>query len=231
MPVQPSETGLPPRCEICGARYGPGSENCPGSDCAPRLRLQVRRLQPDHFDRARAAGQSHHQPHRYAADAEVAHQEDPAQYLPATAALIARTAPARGMAALELAFPVRKTPRLRPAGFFLAMPHVRASAKLLIKKRQGHVREVSLTNCATRSTRASVLSGGDIDARYHHDPAGNPAPKPRAVVRPRTTEDVSALAAALSPRRCPRYDAGRHDRAGARRACRMRTKSCCRWSA
>ena len=39
----------------------------------------------------------------------------------------------------------------------------------------------------------TVLSGGDIDARYHHDPAGNPVPKPRAVVRPRTTEDVSAL--------------------------------------
>ena len=41
--------------------------------------------------------------------------------------------------------------------------------------------------------KGTVLSGGDIDARYHHDPAGNPAPKPRAVVRPRTTEDVSAL--------------------------------------
>ncbi len=39
----------------------------------------------------------------------------------------------------------------------------------------------------------AVLSGGDIDARYHHDLAGNPGPKPRAVVRPRTTEDVSAL--------------------------------------
>jgi FAD/FMN-containing dehydrogenase len=39
----------------------------------------------------------------------------------------------------------------------------------------------------------AVLSGDDIDARYHHDPAGNPVPKPRAVVRPKTTEDVSAL--------------------------------------
>ena len=38
-----------------------------------------------------------------------------------------------------------------------------------------------------------MLSGGDIDARYHHDLAGNPVPKPRAVVRPRTTEDVSVL--------------------------------------
>jgi FAD/FMN-containing dehydrogenase len=46
-----------------------------------------------------------------------------------------------------------------------------------------------------RSTldKGAVLSGGDIDARYHHDPAGNPVPKPRAVVRPRTTEDVSVL--------------------------------------
>ena len=41
--------------------------------------------------------------------------------------------------------------------------------------------------------KGTVLSGGDIDARYHHDLAGNPVPKPRAVVRPRTTEDVSAL--------------------------------------
>jgi len=39
----------------------------------------------------------------------------------------------------------------------------------------------------------AVLSGDDIDARYHHDPAGKPAPKPRAVVRPKTTADVSAL--------------------------------------
>ncbi|HMM88667.1 FAD-binding oxidoreductase [Bradyrhizobium sp.] len=39
----------------------------------------------------------------------------------------------------------------------------------------------------------AVLAGDDIDARYHHDIAGNPAPKPRAVVRPRTTEDVSTL--------------------------------------
>ena len=41
--------------------------------------------------------------------------------------------------------------------------------------------------------KGAVLSGGDIDARYHHDLAGNPVPKPRAVVRPRTTEDVSVL--------------------------------------
>src|SRR3954453_19475913 len=41
--------------------------------------------------------------------------------------------------------------------------------------------------------KGAVLSGSDIDARYHHDLAGHPAPKPRAVVRPRTTEDVSTL--------------------------------------
>ena len=41
--------------------------------------------------------------------------------------------------------------------------------------------------------KGAVLSGDDIDARYHHDMAGIPVPKPRAVVRPRTTEDVSAL--------------------------------------
>lgn len=41
--------------------------------------------------------------------------------------------------------------------------------------------------------QGSVLTGPDIDARYHHDMSGNPVPKPRAVVRPRTTEDVSTL--------------------------------------
>jgi FAD/FMN-containing dehydrogenase len=41
--------------------------------------------------------------------------------------------------------------------------------------------------------KGSVLSGDDIDARYHHDMQGRPVPKPRAVVRPKTTEDVSAL--------------------------------------
>src|SRR5262245_47510086 len=39
----------------------------------------------------------------------------------------------------------------------------------------------------------AVLSGDDIDARYHHDLAGDPVPRPRAVVRPRTTQDVSTL--------------------------------------
>ena len=41
--------------------------------------------------------------------------------------------------------------------------------------------------------KGAVLTGDDIDARYHHDMAGKPVPKPRAVVRPKTTEDVSAL--------------------------------------
>jgi FAD/FMN-containing dehydrogenase len=39
----------------------------------------------------------------------------------------------------------------------------------------------------------AVLSGADIDARYFHDLAGRPVDKPRAVVRPKSTEDVSAL--------------------------------------
>jgi FAD/FMN-containing dehydrogenase len=38
-----------------------------------------------------------------------------------------------------------------------------------------------------------VLAGADIEPRYHHDMAGKPVPKPRAVVRPKTTEDVSSL--------------------------------------
>lgn len=46
--------------------------------------------------------------------------------------------------------------------------------------------------------KSSVLTGTDIDSRYYHDLAGKPVAKPRAVVRPRTTEDVSAFAPALS---------------------------------
>lgn len=38
-----------------------------------------------------------------------------------------------------------------------------------------------------------VLSGDDIDTRYHLDFSGQPVAKPRAVVRPKTTEDVSTL--------------------------------------
>ncbi|MGY4408118.1 FAD-binding oxidoreductase [Bradyrhizobium sp. USDA 3315] len=48
-----------------------------------------------------------------------------------------------------------------------------------------HLREV-LDN-------SSVLTGTDIDARYYHDLAGKAVAKPRAVVRPRTTEQVSDL--------------------------------------
>jgi FAD/FMN-containing dehydrogenase len=41
--------------------------------------------------------------------------------------------------------------------------------------------------------QGAVLTGDDIDARYYHDIAGNAVPRPPAVVRPRTTEDVAAL--------------------------------------
>lgn len=41
--------------------------------------------------------------------------------------------------------------------------------------------------------KGSVLTGTDIDSRYYHDLAGKPVAQPRAVVRPRTTEDVAAL--------------------------------------
>jgi FAD/FMN-containing dehydrogenase len=40
---------------------------------------------------------------------------------------------------------------------------------------------------------AAVLAGADIDARYFTDSAGSPVPKPQAVVRPKTTEEVSRL--------------------------------------
>jgi FAD/FMN-containing dehydrogenase len=39
----------------------------------------------------------------------------------------------------------------------------------------------------------AVQSGADIDARYFHDMAGRPVDKPRAVVRPKSTDEVSAL--------------------------------------
>lgn len=39
----------------------------------------------------------------------------------------------------------------------------------------------------------AVLTGDAIDARYFHDMAGKPVPKPRAVVRPKNTDEVSAL--------------------------------------
>ncbi|WP_161495161.1 FAD-binding oxidoreductase [Bradyrhizobium canariense] len=38
---------------------------------------------------------------------------------------------------------------------------------------------------------SSVLTGAAIDERYYHDLAGKALAKPRAVVRPRTTEQVS----------------------------------------
>jgi len=41
--------------------------------------------------------------------------------------------------------------------------------------------------------KGSVLTGTDIGSRYYHDLAGRPVAQPRVVVRPRTTEDVSAL--------------------------------------
>jgi FAD/FMN-containing dehydrogenase len=39
----------------------------------------------------------------------------------------------------------------------------------------------------------AVLTGAEIDARYYHDMAGKPVPQPRAVVRPKSTEEVAAL--------------------------------------
>jgi FAD/FMN-containing dehydrogenase len=65
--------------------------------------------------------------------------------------------------------------------------------------------------------KGAVLSGGDIDARYHHDLAGNPVPKPRAVVRPRTTEDVSVLLRLCHREGVPVTTQGGMTGAGARR--------------
>jgi len=51
--------------------------------------------------------------------------------------------------------------------------------------------------------KASVLAGADIDARYFTDMAGKAAPKPRAVVRPKSTEDVSRLLKLCNRERVP----------------------------
>lgn len=41
--------------------------------------------------------------------------------------------------------------------------------------------------------KTAVLTNTDSGSRYYHDLAGKPVAQPRAVVRPRTTEDVAAL--------------------------------------
>ena len=49
----------------------------------------------------------------------------------------------------------------------------------------------------------TVLTGDDIDARYHTDIAGIPVAPPIAVMRPRTTEDVSQFLAMCHRARVP----------------------------
>jgi hypothetical protein len=120
--------------------HGQDRKAAPNRIAPARLRLQVRRLQPDYVGRAGAAGQPNHQPHHHPAGAEVAHRDGPAEDLPATAALIASHSSGGGMAALERAFPVRKNRDRGQSGFLPGRAACKASAKLLVKKRQGHVR-------------------------------------------------------------------------------------------
>ena len=49
----------------------------------------------------------------------------------------------------------------------------------------------------------TVLTGADIHARYFTDIAGVPVPPPLAVMRPRTTEDVSRFLAMCHRARVP----------------------------
>ena len=51
--------------------------------------------------------------------------------------------------------------------------------------------------------KAALLIGADVDARYFTDTSGKAAPKPRAVVRPKTTEEVSRLLAMCHRERVP----------------------------
>ena len=49
----------------------------------------------------------------------------------------------------------------------------------------------------------TVLTGNDIDARYYTDISGVPVPPPIAVMRPRTTEDVSRFLSMCHRARVP----------------------------
>ncbi len=51
--------------------------------------------------------------------------------------------------------------------------------------------------------KTAVLTGSDIDARYFTDMAGRAAPKPSAVVRPKTTDEVSRLLKLCDRERVP----------------------------
>ena len=51
--------------------------------------------------------------------------------------------------------------------------------------------------------KAAILTGSDIDTRYFTDTSGKASPKPRAVVRPKTTEEVSRLLKLCNRERIP----------------------------
>jgi hypothetical protein len=68
----------------------------------------------------------------------------------------------------------------------------KASAQFRKKEGRGMPDDGFIDELRSTLDQGSVLCGAEIDARYHHDLAGNPVPKPRAVVRPRTTAEVSA---------------------------------------
>ena len=78
--------------------------------------------------------------------------------------------------------------------------------------------------------KATLLTGSNIDARYFTDTAGRAAPKPRAVVRPKSTEEVLRLLKLCHRERVPVTTQG--GMTGLVRATmRTRARSCCRWSA
>ena len=63
---------------------------------------------------------------------------------------------------------------------------------------------------------STVLTGADIGARYHTDMAGIPVAPPLAVMRPRSTEEVSKFLKTVPCGPRAGDDARRHDRPGAR---------------
>ena len=94
-------------------RHGPDRKAAPDRTAPARVRIQVRCLQPDHIGRAGAQGRSATQP--LGLDA-------------AAAALVKIDSPQKH------GFPTRRT------GFLPGHAACKASAKLRVKKRQGHVR-------------------------------------------------------------------------------------------
>src|SRR5437868_8578180 len=73
----------------------------------------------------------------------------------------------------------------------------------LVRNGAGSVSAVIIDELRAVFDATTVLTGTDIDARYHTDMAGIPVAPPLAVVRPRSTEEVSQFLALCHQARVP----------------------------